>query len=155
MSAFPYPAFMAYIVVNDASQAIDFYTAAFGAKERYRLSDPATGKIGHAELDLNGGVLMLSDENPKWGTQSPASLGGSPAKFCLMVDNADAAVEKAAASGATVVMPPMDMFYGFRNGCVRDPFGFDWMIQHEIAEVSVAEMQQRWADMLKQGCDSA
>jgi uncharacterized glyoxalase superfamily protein PhnB len=152
MSAFTYPPFMTYVTVTDAPRAIEFYTAAFGARERYRLADQTSGVIGHAELDLNGGVLMLSEENPQWGTKSPATLGGSPAKFCLMVENADTAIDKAVAAGATLTMPPTDMFYGFRNGCVRDPFGFEWMIQHEIESVSPSEMQKRWNAMLAEGC---
>ena len=141
-----YPAFSPYITVQDAAAAISFYQNAFGATERFRLVDSATGKIGHAELNLKGGLLMLSDENPAWN-KSPQTLGGTPVKFSLMVENADAAIAKAAAAGATVQMPATDMFYGFRSGCVCDPFGHIWMLQHEIEKVSPEEMQKRWDSM--------
>ncbi|WP_395738486.1 VOC family protein [Prosthecobacter sp.] len=146
MSTPSYPAFSPYITVTNAAEAIAFYEKAFGAKERFRLTDKTTGKIGHAELSLNDGLLMLSDENPAWN-KSPQTLGGTPVKFCLMVENSDAAIAKAAAAGATVQMPAMDMFYGFRSGCVCDPYGHVWLLQHEIEKVSPEEMQKRWDNM--------
>ena len=142
-----------YLTVKGATKAIEFYTAAFGATELYRLSDPATGAVGHAEIMLNGSHLMLSDENLAWGNKSPETLNGTPVKLCLMVENTDAAVERARAAGATVDMPPMDMFYGFRSASVRDPFGHQWMIQQEIEKVSPEEMQKRWAAMLAEGAE--
>ncbi|MDI1310734.1 VOC family protein [Prosthecobacter sp.] len=141
-----YPSFSPYITVRDAPRAIAFYQAAFAATEIFRLVDSVTGKIGHAELTLRDGLLMLSEENPAWN-KSPDTLGGTPVKFCLMVENADAAIEAAVAAGATVLMPAGDQFYGFRSGSVRDPFGHEWMLQHEIEKVSHAEMQKRWDDM--------
>lgn len=148
-----YPAFSPYITVQDAAKAIAFYQEAFGATERFRLVDASTGKVGHAELNLQGGLLMLSDENPAWN-KSPQTLGGTPVKFCLMVENADAAVAKAAAAGATVIMPAADMFYGFRTGSVSDPFGHIWLLQHEIEKMSPEEMQKRW-DAMTEKCPSS
>ena len=142
-----------YLTVNGAAKAIEFYAAAFGATELYRLSDPKTGVIGHAEIMLNGSLLMLSDENLAWGNKSPLTLSGTPVKLCLMVENTDAAVERARLAGATVDMPPTDMFYGFRCASVRDPFGHQWMIQHEIEKVSPEEMQTRWAAILAGGAE--
>ncbi len=155
MSTLPYPGLMAYLTVREATKAIDFYKASFGATERYRLADPKSGIIGHAELDLNGGVIMLSEENPTWGTTSPAALKGTPVKFCLMVENADAAIARAAAAGATVKMPATDMFYGYRSGAIVDPFGHEWMLQHEIEKIAPDEMQKRWEAMLAGGCGAA
>ncbi|MGK0190145.1 MAG: PhnB protein [Verrucomicrobiales bacterium] len=63
-----------YMTVNDAARAIEFYTATFGATELFRLSVPSSGAIGHAEMMLNGCLLMLSEENPAWGNQSQRSL---------------------------------------------------------------------------------
>lgn len=152
-----YPPMSPYLTVRDASRAIDFYKRAFGATELYRLADPASGKIGHAEIMLNGSHFMLSDENLAFGNKSPQTLEGTAVKLCLMVDNTDASIARASAAGATVLMPATDMFYGFRCAALRDPFGHQWLIQHEIEKVSPAEMQTRWAAMLKAGpgCDSS
>lgn len=136
------------LAVNDAAKAIEFYQHAFGATELYRLIDPQSGKIGHAELMLNGHLIMLSDEYPAHN-RTPQTLGGTTVKFCLMVDDVDAAVSRSSAAGATVTAPPTDMFYGHRSAQVRDPFGHEWMLQREIENVSPDEMQRRWDMMVK------
>jgi PhnB protein len=80
MSTLAYPSFSPYITVHNAEEAIAFYQKAFGAKERFRLADASSGKIGHAELDLQGSLLMLSDENPAWN-KSPQTRGGTPCEI--------------------------------------------------------------------------
>lgn len=151
-TAVPYPPVIPHLAVDDAARAIGFYQTAFGATELYRLADSKSGKIGHAELALNGSVLMLADEFPGC-SKSPRTLGGTPLRFCLMVKSADAAFNRAVAAGATVVRPLNDEFYGYRCGTVRDPFGYEWMLQHEIEKVSPAEMQKRW-DAMVTGCQN-
>ncbi len=143
MAQLTYPPLSASLVVKDAEAAIDFYCRAFGATERYRLIDPGNGSIGHAELDVNGSMFMLSEESPESG-KSPKSLGGTPVKFCLMVDDADALFEQAIAAGAVSRMPLTNMFYGYRTASLLDPFGHEWLIQTLIEEVSPEEMQRRW-----------
>ncbi len=133
----------AYLSVHDAAAAIDFYVEAFGAKERFRLNGP-DGRIGHAELELGGTVLMIADEYPEYGIRSAKTLGGTPVTIHLHVDNADALIEHAVQCGATLEMEPRDQFYGERGGSVYDPFGHRWLIGHTIEEVSPEEMQRRW-----------
>ena len=122
-----YPVLSPYLSVRDADQAIAFYKAAFGATERYRLTDSKTGKVVHAELLIEGGLIMLSEENPQWGNKSPATLGGTAVTFCVMVPNADTAFDRAVAAEASVLMSVADQFYGFRSCSVSDPFGHQWM----------------------------
>lgn len=147
-----YPAFSPYLCVRDAAQALAFYRAAFGATERFRLTDKKSGQVVHAELLIQGALVMLSEENPQWGNKAPPTLGGSSVTFCVMVPDADAACERAVAAGAKVLMPPADQFYGFRSASVADPFGHQWMLQHEIEEVPPEEMQKRW-DGMSAGCE--
>ncbi len=149
-----YPPFSPYLSMQDADRAIDFYKNAFGAVELMRLTDKTTGKVGHAELMIYGSLVMLSEENPQWGNKSPHTLGGTPVTFCLIVDDADAAFDRAVAAGATVAMPLADQFYGFRSGSVIDPFGHQWMLQHETEKISPAEMQKRW-DAMSGECSGA
>ena len=145
-----YPGLSPYLSVSDAAQAIAFYKTAFGAVERYRLSDKKTGKVVHAELLIEGGLIMLAEENPQWGNKSPATLGGTAVTFCVMVKNTDAAFDRAVAAGATVIMPVADQFYGFRSCSVSDPFGHQWMLQHELEKVAPEEMQKRWDAMARE-----
>lgn len=137
-----YPALSAYITVKEAAKAIEFYKAAFGAKELFRLTMGGPDSVGHAELLINDTLIMLSEEFPGM-SKSPQTLGGTPVTFCLIVDNADAAFDKAVAAGATVLRAVADQFYGFRSGCVTDPFGHVWMIQHQTEKLTPQQMQER------------
>ena len=69
-----YPPLIPGLAVKDAAKAIEFYKAAFGATELFRLNDPETGKVGHAELRVNGSLIMVADEYPAYN-KSPATLG--------------------------------------------------------------------------------
>jgi uncharacterized glyoxalase superfamily protein PhnB len=138
----------AYIRIKDAGKAIDFYQRAFGAREKFRLTEPG-GRIGHAELDFGGTTLMLSDEFPEYGIHGPHTLGGTSLTIHLHVDDADALIQRAVAAGASVVRPAQDQFYGERSGTVRDPFGHEWNIGHEIEKLAPEEMQRRYDAMLK------
>jgi uncharacterized glyoxalase superfamily protein PhnB len=42
-----------------------------------------------------------------------------------------------------------DEFYGERGCTIRDPFGHEWMLGHEIESVSPEEMQRRYTAMFK------
>src|SRR5258708_10007850 len=79
-----YPRVMPYLCVDGASAAIDFYVKVFGATERMRMTDPA-GRIGHAELTLGDGVIMLSDEHPEIGVLCPQTIAGTPVMISLYV----------------------------------------------------------------------
>ena len=136
----------AYLRVRDAAKAIDFYTRAFGARERFRLTEP-NGRVGHAELEIGPAVLMLSDEYPEYDLKGPQSLGATTFSMHLHVDNADAAMQRAVDAGATQLRAPTDQFYGERGGTLRDPFGHEWLIGHSIEEVTPEEMQRRYDAM--------
>lgn len=133
----------AYLRVSDAARAIDYYQAAFGAQEKYRLAEPS-GRIGHAELVLGGTTIMLADEFPEMGIQGPLSIGGTSVTIHLHVDDADAVLARAEKAGGEIVRAAQDQFYGERSGTLRDPFGHEWNIGHEIEAVSPEEMQRRY-----------
>ncbi len=133
----------AYLRLRDAGDAIEFYRCAFGAEEIFRLTEPG-GRIGHAEIRIGPAIIMLSDEYPELGLRGPQALGGTTVGIHLHVDNADAMVARAVAAGATLVRPVADAFYGERGGTVRDPFGHEWMLGHEIEKVTPEEMQRRY-----------
>lgn len=138
----------AYLRLRNAAEAIDFYTKAFGAREKFRLTEPS-GRIGHAELDFGGATLMLSDEYPELGIKGPQSVGGTTMSIHLHVDDADEVVRRAVAAGAEILRQPQDQFYGERSGTVRDPFGHEWNVGHEIEKVTPDEMQRRYDELMK------
>ena len=89
----------AYLRVRNAPEAITFYKKAFGATEKFRLTEPG-GRVGHAELDFGGTTIMLSDEYPELGIRGPESLGGTTIGIHLHVDDADETIRSAVAAGA-------------------------------------------------------
>jgi PhnB protein len=131
-----------YLVLNDASKAIEFYKKAFKAVEKVRMAAPG-GKVGHAELQIGDSMIMLADEFPQMGIKSASSLGGSPVMLNLYVDDSDAWFERAVKAGATAVRPMKDQFYGDRSGSVRDPFGFEWHLSTHTEDVPPEEMKKR------------
>ncbi len=137
-----------YLRVHDAPAAIRFYIEVFGAKEKFRLVEPS-GRVGHAELELGGGTLMLSDEFPEYGLHAPKERTRPPLSLHLHVDDADAVIAKSVAAGATLVREATDAFYGERSGIIRCPFGHDWIIGHEIEALEPEEMQRRYTELLK------
>ena len=138
----------AYLHVSNAAKAIEFYEKAFGAKEKFRLTEPS-GRIGHAELDFDGTTLMLADEFPEYNIRGPKAIGATSVTIHIHVDNADEVIRRAVSAGAVVEMEPKDEFYGERSGCVRDPFGHRWNVGHSIEEVSTQEMQRRYVEIMK------
>lgn len=138
----------AYLHVSGAAQAIDFYERAFGAKEKFRLTEPS-GRVGHAEIELGEYTLMLADEFPEYGIKGPRSIGDTSVTLHLHVDDADAAIRRAVLAGATLEREATDAFYGERGGTVRDPFGHRWGIGHHIEDVTPEEMQRRYTAMFE------
>ena len=138
-----YEAVTPYLIVKDAARAIDFYTQTFGATELMRYDDG--GKIGHAEIRIGNGIVMLADEYPERGITAPKP--GDPAAISLMmyVQDVDAVVAKAEQAGATVERPVADQFYGDRTGGIIDPFGHRWHIATHVEDVAPEELAERAA----------
>jgi PhnB protein len=137
-----------YLRVRNSAEAMRFYAEAFGAVEKFRLTEPS-GRIGHAEMQLGPAVLMLSDAYPEYGLHAPSGEQDIGCSVHLHVDNADTMAARAVAAGATMLMPPTDHFYGERGCRLRDPFGHTWLIGHEIEKVTPQEMQRRYDAMFE------
>ena len=101
----------AYLCVENSAKAIEFYSKAFGAQERFCLTEPS-GRIGHAELDFGGTTMMLSDEYPEYGIKGPLAVGGTSVTIHIHVDNADDVIRRAVEAGAEIEREPQDAFYG-------------------------------------------
>jgi PhnB protein len=91
---------------------------------------------------------MFSDEYPEYNCVGPETIGGTSITIHLHVDDCDALIRRAVEAGATLVREPSDAFYGERSGTVRDPFGHEWNIGHEIEKVTPEEMQRRYTAMM-------
>ncbi len=126
-----------HMVCDGAAAAIDFYVEAFGATE-IRRTPGADGKLLHAAISVNGSSVMLVDENLEFGMFSPKALDGSPVTIHLIVDDADAWMERAVAAGGIEAMPVQEVFFGDRYGVVVDPFGHAWALATPQPENSIS-----------------
>lgn len=134
-----YTAITPYLIVDNAADLVDFLTSAFGGVERMRLAMPGGG-IGHAEVEIDGAVLMLSDA-------APPDFPASESKLHLYVEDVDGAYAQAVSAGATSVAEPADQFYGDRAARVVDPYGNHWTIASHVEDVDMDEVMRRIAAM--------
>ena len=143
-----YHSITAYLCIDGASAAIDFYKRAFGAKERLRMDAPG-GKIGHAELVIGDSAFMLADEFPEMNFRGPRSGTGSSVNMHLYVRDVDATFARAIVQGAKVLRAIEDKFYGDRSGSLEDPFGHVWHLATHKEDLTPAEMKRRGAQEAK------
>ncbi len=126
------------------NDAVAFYTAVFGAKERTRLNAPG-GRIGHCELLIGDSIIMLSD----FDTETVARAAGRPPiSIYLYVKNVDEVFARALAAGGIERRPLADQFYGDRTGVFTDPFGHAWNIATHIEDVAPGEIQKRFKEAM-------
>ena len=137
-----YPRVTAYLHIDGASDAIEFYKKIFGATERMRMPGP-DGKVGHAELQIGDSVVMMADAFPDMGALDPKKLGGTPVSLTVYVEDVDKTFKAAIKAGSTEHQPVEDKFYGDRSGTFDDPWGHRWSVMTHIEDVSPEEMGKR------------
>lgn len=113
------------LAVRGGARAVAFYRVALGAAEVYRIDAPDGTVV--ARLALGGAEFWVADEAPGHGSVSPESFGGGTARMILTVPDPDAAVARAVAAGAQLVVAVAEA-HGWRLGRVVDPFGHTWEI---------------------------
>jgi PhnB protein len=109
-----------WLSVRDVSEALDYYTRAFGAEERYRLADDDSGRIMVAQLAI-GEADFWVQEDPD---ASPPDDGG-PVRIIVTVEDPDAAFARAVSAGGRE-LHAVSEDHGWRIGRFCDPFGFHW-----------------------------
>jgi PhnB protein len=112
--------------VRRGAKAIEYYKAAFGAEELFRIGDEEKGVV--AQMSVGGAEFWLADEAPEYLNFSPESLGGGTVRMVMVVNDPDAAFARAVGAGGKVVSAVEDKEYGWRVGRVVDPFGHHWEI---------------------------
>ena len=120
------PSVAPMLSVRRGAQAVDFYKAAFGAGEIFRIESPDGAVVAH--LAVGTSDFWVADESPEHKNFSPESLGGATTRMVLTVEDPDAVFRNAVAAGASEVSPVTDQPYGWRVGRVLDPFGHHWEI---------------------------
>jgi uncharacterized glyoxalase superfamily protein PhnB len=119
-----------YLSVDGAAKAIDFYVQAFGAIERERLPTETGDRLMHAQVDVNGSPLFLSDFFPDHGYPAVAPQAFN---LHLHVDDAQMWWDRAVAAGCTITSPLKTEFWGDIYGQLKDPFGVTWAVGQSVA----------------------
>lgn len=133
-----------YLCVPNSADAIDFYKKAFGAKEVARHFTPDGSKIMHAQVEINGAIVMMSDDFPEYKdgkSSTPSAFGGTPVTIHLNVADVDSLYNQAVGAGAKIVMPLDDMFWGERYAIIEDPFGHAWSMSTQTKTLTPDEVE--------------
>ena len=116
---------------RDANAAIDWLCNVFGF-ERHAVYPGPDNSIGHAELTLGGGMIMLGsarDDEYGRGFKSPSELGNVETRSVyIVVPDADAVYGRAKAAGGVIVRELQNTGYGSREFSVKDPEGHSWSV---------------------------
>jgi PhnB protein len=119
-----------WLTVRNSAEAVEFYKAAFGAEEVFRLGPPESVI---ARLSVGGAEFWVGDESPQHFNFSPDLLGGSTVRIIFTVADPDAVFERAIQAGASQVYRVHDE-HGWRLGRVVDPYGHHWEIGRPLTE---------------------
>jgi len=130
-----YHAVTPYLTVRSAAKVIEFLKQAFGAEITQEPFKRPDGMIMHAEIKIADSRVMIAEES-EMAKATPSSL-------YLYVQDVDRVYQQAVKAGGTKIMEPMDMFYGDRSGCVKDPSGNSWTIATHKEDVAPQEMAKR------------
>ena len=128
-----YHSITAQLSVEGATAAIEFYKAAFGAVEEYRVGGTDQHEAVVAQLSIENSSFWVADESPEHANFSPETLGGATTKMLLIVDDPAAVVRKAVAAGATEISPVSEQ-HRWLLGRVADPFGHHWEIGRPLVD---------------------
>jgi PhnB protein len=131
-----------YLTVRDAPKVIEFLRQAFGAEISHEPIKRPDGTIMHAQVTIGDSRIMIADES-EMAKATASSL-------YLYVPNVDSVYQRAIKAGGNSVMEPADMFYGDRNGAVKDPSGNSWFIATHKEDVAPQELQKRAEAFMKQ-----
>ena len=138
------------LVCREPGAEVDFCVRAFEAVEISRRPGPA-GTLAHALLKIGPERIMVEAEWPGLPSRAPAMDASSPVVIFIYVPDVDEVVERAASSGARVVVPPANQFWGDRIAWLMDPAGHVWTVATRIEQTSAEERTRRWDEILAEG----
>jgi PhnB protein len=115
------------LAVRRGREAVEFYKAAFGAVEIYRVGGTDEHEAVVSQLTVGDSSFWVADESPAHQNFSPESLGGGTVKLLLVVHDPQAVIDRAVELGARQVYAA-ESEHGWLLGRIEDPFGHHWEI---------------------------
>lgn len=142
------------LVCRDPAAEIDFCVRTFGAVELGRRPGP-DGAVAHALLTIGPAMVMIEGEWPTLPSRAPVPDGSSPVVIFVYVEDVDAVVQRGTESGARVLVPLQNQFWGDRIAWIMDPAGHVWTVATRIEETTAEEREVRWSATLAGKKDDA
>src|SRR5687767_8724727 len=131
------------LVCHDPASEVDFCVRAFEAVEVNKRPGP-DGTLAHALLKIGPEMIMIESEWPSLPSRAPAMDATSPVVIFIYVADVDKVVERATESGARVLVPLENQFWGDRIAWLMDPSGHVWTVATRIEETTAGQRTQRW-----------
>jgi PhnB protein len=142
MNATPEPTVSLSLTVKDSSRALAFYQQAFGAEELFRMPSPEGG-VAHAEFMIGNTRIYISDEYDDYHAWAMPAGATASCLFSILVEDCDAAHQRAVQAGAATLSAPADQFWGTRSAVLRDPYGYRWCLNQKIEDLTPEEIERR------------
>lgn len=130
------------LTVKNTSEALEFYTRAFGAEETFRIPTP-NGGVAHADFRVGNTTLWISDEAEDWHAFGMEEGAVSSSLIVILTDNCDKSYEQALDAGGEALAGPTNQFWGMRTAIFKDPYGYRWAFREVVEEVSPEETLAR------------
>jgi uncharacterized glyoxalase superfamily protein PhnB len=130
--------------LDGAAEAMELFKKAFGAVELDRAPDPSGKKIWHAAMKIGDSIFFVNDVFVEMGGKA------EPASLWIYAADIDAAFQRAVDAGCTVMMPPMDMFWGDRMGIVGDRWGNRWSLAERKVDLTREQLKKAGEDFAAQ-----
>jgi PhnB protein len=140
---------MPRLYCHDVRAEMEFCKTVFGAVELNCRPGP-DGKAAHALLTIGPAMIMIEAEWPGFASRPPVPDGSSPVVIFVYVENVDAAMERAVAGGAKILVEAKNQFWGDRTGWVMDLAGHVWTIASRIEETTGQQRSDRWSGILEE-----
>jgi PhnB protein len=119
------------LFIKSGTNDISFYEKAFGAIEHFRFNND-DGNLHVAELSIDGAIFHIHEESTTKPFFPPQKYNGNTVCIGLFVSDVHEVMNRAIAAGAVEIDPTTDHDYGYRQGMIKDPFGFYWQVQKKI-----------------------
>jgi len=134
------PRVIPYLFYNDLTAATEWLSKVFGFAVSFALPGP-DGKLMHAELAYEDGVVMMGAAKAEEGLRSPLDLKAVNQSLYIYVADVDEHCRKAREAGAQILMEPEEMFWGDRMYSARDLEGHSWSFAQHVKDIPPEEMK--------------